>query len=803
MGLKLGHKIAYKQARTVLLIAILIGSVSTAVQIYLDLVQENRSSIESIERIVTLHKEAASSAVYRLDKISAKTVTDALITHPAIYNAELRDDFGDTLAKSFREPRQDNSLITQLAAEGFNINTHLEQSLEIKSANSSGFLYVDIDDQFLASDFAKRAVVSLSLGSIHAIILAFILLIFFYRYLSLPILKIVNWIEELRHDNQSANLPYIANDELGILVRQFSELWKDREEKTNQLNSSVAKLSRSEHFSRSIMDNAGDAMFLCYPDTKIVRVNNQAEKMLGAGQSTLKGSMLSNYSDQHFGTGLAEIFSQITTFEVLTYEDSFTTIERHIPVEARGIRINLNDEDYILVTTRDVTQRKQAERKIHELAYFDSLTKLPNRRLFVDRLSSAITLHKANGCFGAVFYLDLDRFKTINDSLGHSIGDEILCQVASRLNAVLPAKATCARFGGDEFVLLLPESAHSAELCAEKAAHLSEIILQELAKVYQISGQELYTSTSIGLTLFPDQTNKSEDILRQADTALYRAKSLGRNTFQFFDPEMQSSAQERLQIEKGLHQAIDNQEFELWFQPQYCNNLKMLGAEVLLRWNHPEKGLILPGGFIQVAEESGQIVEIGNWILEEAVKKLSGWIEIGLPESFDRLAINISPMQFMQVDFVPRVFETLERWGVPGSIVELEITENMLLHNFEVASNKMTLLKQKGLTFAIDDFGTGYSSLKYLQHLPLDILKIDRSFVTNLRLNSEDAAIVEVIIATAEKLNLSVIAEGVETVEERDVLAHLGCHCYQGYLYAKPMVEEAFLAELLQPATVE
>jgi EAL domain-containing protein (putative c-di-GMP-specific phosphodiesterase class I) len=261
---------------------------------------------------------------------------------------------------------------------------------------------------------------------------------------------------------------------------------------------------------------------------------------------------------------------------------------------------------------------------------------------------------------------------------------------------------------------------------------------------------------------------------------------------------MQSSAQERLLIEKGLYQALDKKEFQLWFQPQVQADGAIVGAEVLLRWMHPEKGVISPASFIQIAEESGQIVEMGQWVLTKSFEQLAQWKAQGLPASFKRLAINISPLQFMQVDFVGRFLTMLTDYKIPGELIELEITENMLLNNFEIASNKMRILKQRGISFAIDDFGTGYSSLRYLRYLPLDILKIDRSFVTNLRPSSEEAAIVEVIIATADRLGLTVIAEGVETEEERDTLLELGCLCFQGFFYARPMPAPLFYERLQQ-----
>jgi diguanylate cyclase (GGDEF)-like protein/PAS domain S-box-containing protein len=623
----------------------------------------------------------------------------------------------------------------------------------------------------------------------------FLLLI--YRYLSQPVLRIATWVNQLRNSNDYAGLPYTEPDEIGDLVSSFDKLWQERKQVADQLHNTIQDLSKSEHFSRSLMENAGDAMFLCLPDTTIVQTNNQAIETLGVTRDILEGKKLADFSQDYSSIQLQSLFDSIDAKQARTFEDVQVGKKHRFPIEARGIKLTLQDTSYILILARDITVRKEAERQIYDLAFFDTLTGLANRRLFLDRLTSSIELHQANQNYGAVLYLDLDRFKTINDSLGHGIGDKLLCEVSQRLIEILPVESTCARFGGDEFVVLLPEASDSSETCAEMVASIALKILDHMAIPFEIYNHLLYCTTSVGIAVFPDNTNGALDILRHADTALYRAKALGRNGFQFYDPEMQSSAQERLEIEKGLHQAIENNEFELWFQPQVGAGEQVIGAEALLRWHHPSKGMIFPGDFISIAEDSGQIIEIGNWVLAQGIQQLSLWVEQGLPESFRRLAINISPLQFMQVDFVDRVFDLMDTARLPGHMLELEITENMLLNNFEIASSKMKLLKQRGISFAIDDFGTGYSSLKYLRNLPLDILKIDRSFVTNLRPSSEDAAIVQVIIATADRLDLVVIAEGVETYAQRDTLLKLGCHVFQGYLYSKP-VPAADLYRLLQ-----
>ena len=799
MTFKFRHRIAFKQARAVLAISLVLGLISTGVQIYLDLQQEKRSSIAGIERFLALHEDTATRAVYNLNYVQAGEVTSTLISHPEISRAELVDDFGDRMSRHKRALSSPYSFLTQVGGYFFKFDTHFERDLKVETSRTGvAKLIIELDSSYIAHNFAFRAATGLLFGLLYNVVLAFVFLLFFYRYLSRPVVDILAWVNQLRKGEHCEQLPYSGKDEIGELVNSFAALWDDRKKMTDQLNNTICELSKSEHFSRTLMENAGDAMFLCHLDASVIEVNKQAMDTLGLRKEQIIGKKLARFSERYTEEELEELFQSITDTDVCTFEDLQTNREKKtFPVEARGIRISLNDELYILILARDITVRKEAEQQIFELAFFDTLTGLANRRLFVDRLSSSLELHYANESSGAVLYMDLDRFKTINDSLGHGIGDKLLCAIALRLSEVLPTEATCARFGGDEFVVLLPEAGTSDITCAEAAAHVSKKIIEHMGSPFHIDGHLLYCTISIGIAIFPIKDHSAQDILRHADTALYRVKALGRNSFQFYDPEMQSTAQERLQIEKGLHQAQANQEFVLWFQPQFCKEGNVIGAEVLLRWNHPEKGLVLPGDFINVAEESGQIAEIGQWVLEGSLKQLSLWKEQGLPESFRRLAINISPLQFMQVDFVERLIGYLEQTQLPGNMVELEITENMLLNNFEVASRKMFILKQRGISFAIDDFGTGYSSLRYLRYLPLDILKIDRSFVTGLGPSSEEAAIIEVIIAMADRLGLLVIAEGVETEKERDTLLQLGCHSFQGYLYSKP-VPAAQLYALLE-----
>ena len=433
-------------------------------------------------------------------------------------------------------------------------------------------------------------------------------------------------------------------------------------------------------------------------------------------------------------------------------------------------------------------ERESAEGKLNKLAYYDTLTGLNNRSMLMKMLNVNIKKSLKEGTQGALLYLDLDRFKTINDSLGHTIGDQLLIAVATRIEQWSHYNYVTARVGGDEFAVLIPS------YFGNEIEEVVQQLLETLSAPYIIDTHQLYCSSSIGIALFSGESNANIDVLRQADTALYRAKVHGRNTYQFYQPEMQSQIESVLNTEKGLHEALALNQLELFYQPQVNDHHEIVGAEALIRWNHPSKGIISPALFMPIAEETGQILPIGHWIIETAFERYAQWQAQGLlPKSFRRLAINISPLQFAQDSFVEQIDQALKEHGISGQSIELEITENLLLENVELARQKMAQLKKYNLHLSIDDFGTGYSSLRYLKHLDVDVLKIDRSFVTQLHQDESDQAIVDTILMIAKRLNLGVIAEGVENENELSALKRMGCKQFQGYLFDKPLNEEELL----------
>ncbi|CRI64631.1 putative Diguanylate cyclase [Thiocapsa sp. KS1] len=436
-------------------------------------------------------------------------------------------------------------------------------------------------------------------------------------------------------------------------------------------------------------------------------------------------------------------------------------------------------------TLTDITQRKAAEEEIRELAFFDPLTRLPNRRLLLDRLHLALASGRRQGFCGALFYIDLDDFKTLNDTLGHDQGDRLPQQVALRLSARIRESDTLARLGGDEFVVMIEHLSPNPVDAAIQAETLGSGLLGVLRQPYELDGQTHYSAASIGITLFDPQPIRVEELMKQADMAMYRAKAAGRNTMRFFDPSMQSEISARAALEAQLRLGIQNDRFRLHYQIQVDRDGTVIGAECLLRWHDPQGRLISPAVFIPLAEQSGLILPIGQWVLHTACIQLSDWATRA-PTAHLTLAVNISARQFRQTDFVDQVLACIEETGADPSRLKLEITESLLLDDVEGTIGKMIALKSRGVGFALDDFGTGYSSLSYLKRLPFDQLKIDRTFVLDVLTDTNAAAIARTIIALGRTLELAVIAEGVETEAQRDWLAAHGCHAYQGYLYGRP-----------------
>ena len=443
----------------------------------------------------------------------------------------------------------------------------------------------------------------------------------------------------------------------------------------------------------------------------------------------------------------------------------------------------------------DITMHKAAEEEIKSLAFYDPLTQLPNRRLLLDRLQQALVSSTRSGKEGALLFIDLDNFKTLNDTLGHDMGDLLLRQVALRLGSCVREGDTVARLGGDEFVVMLEDLSSEAIEAAAQTESISEKVIAALNVPYHLGTYEYHSTPSIGATLFNGQRHEIDELFKQADIAMYQAKKAGRNTLRFFDPQMQDTLNVRAALESDLRKALERSQFELYYQVQVDRSRRPFGAEALIRWIHPERGLVSPDQFIPLAEESELILHIGLWVLDTACAQLKKWEQDPLTRDLS-LSVNVSAKQLHQAYFVAQVQTAIRRHAIRPNLLKLELTESMLQGNIEDTIAIMNALKEIGVRFSLDDFGTGYSSLQYIKRLPLEQLKIDRSFVSDVVSDSSDKAIVNTIIAMAHSMNLNVIAEGVETEEQQTYLLGHGCANFQGYLFGKPVPVEQFEASL-------
>jgi len=449
----------------------------------------------------------------------------------------------------------------------------------------------------------------------------------------------------------------------------------------------------------------------------------------------------------------------------------------------------------------DISERKASEQRIHRLAYYDALTHLPNRTLFQDRLHTALQSAERQKSWVVLMFLDLDRFKPINDSLGHAAGDRMLKEMATRLLGCVADDDTVARMGGDEFTLLLQPRA-SREMALNRAIHVAEQILASLVRPFVLEGREFFVTASIGIALSPQDGNELSQLMKNADTAMYHAKGMGKNGYSFFDVSMNTNARKQLQLLQDLRNALEHEQFRLYYQPKFdAVSGRPVGAEALLRWEHPQQGLLLPDKFIELAEKTGLIIPIGDWVLNEACRQMQVWFAQGYHDW--RIAVNLSALQFCHAGLVKSVAKALERHQLPANSLTLEITETTAMSDADASMTVLQGLWYMGVDLSIVDFGTGYSGLMYLKRLPANELKIDRGFVRDLEHDGDDAAIVSAIVALGQALGLRIVAEGVETDAQQSFLTRLGCNSLQGYLLGHPLPAAGFMADIQRAEQLE
>ena len=578
------------------------------------------------------------------------------------------------------------------------------------------------------------------------------------------------------------------------LIKENKQYQLNLEQKVQER---TLELKQSEKRYRSLVANIPVGLYRYTPGTtsSFITANPAASKILG--YDNVDELLASNpddiYVNDHDG---GELLEQLLTFgEVLGKELQIKHQNGSHTWAAVTAHVVKNDDgtvQHIDTMIEDISKRREAEEQIKHLAYYDRLTDLPNRTLLLYQLRGAIKECIKNGTQGGIIFVDLDRFKMINDSLGHITGDIFLQRVARRLTTLLNEDETVARIGGDEFAVLFSSIHTSSKDARHILQAIAENIRKELARAIHIGNHELYITASLGIALYPEGADNAEEVLKHASTAVSRLKKTERNKSIFYQPDMQDAATQRLEIEKELRGAIDRDELQLYYQPQVDGTGTIFGTEALIRWEHPQRGIVSPGDFIPVAEETGLILSIGEWVILTACMQLKQWQEQNIGDALRHVSVNVSPWQFRQPDFAEIVNRTIGRSGVDPAKITIEITEGVALNNLEDTIGKMLALKQQGIRFSIDDFGTGYSSLSYLDRLPLDQLKIDRSFIQGITDNSSFASIVSTIIVMADSMGFDVVAEGVETISELNFLLEKNCDAFQGFYFSKPLPASDF-----------
>jgi len=788
---RLSRSLFIKQAVLTLTLAVVLSLLSSFVQVLEGISTEKQNINRFFGDILTIVEKPIAEATFRLDKTFIKQQIDSLLLNPSVARVEVKDESGKVFVSG--QSTQTHFFLSQSTADFLlpDLSSYHRSLILRKPYFKAGQLIIWPEKQVLAENFLIKHASILMYNLVKDLLFAFIISVFFYFLITHPLERLTQVFTSIEEDLDRPFPDILSRrhrlDEFGRLYVSFARLWQ-------KLKKTKDELERSYTHSIAVIEHAADGILLLDQDFKVVYLNAAARTMLGEqAQSTLSQSAQKVLDDETFNTIKRHIDTMPSDMP-LTLETLFKGAEKDIPVEIHLAQFDLQGKVEILLLVRDVTERIEAQEHIHQLAYYDPLTKLPNRQLLMDKIDGYLNHDIQEGQFGALILIDLDRFSTINDALGHNVGDKLLIRVAEELSLLERESIVLARMGGDEFAFFVMEMDKQTEVEAFIKAFAQKVLVL-CATSQEIDQHSMHISASIGVVLFSGENWQVETIVKQADTALYRAKESGRNTYVIYENTMQAISDLRLEKEKSLHRAIELGLFELYYQPQVNNLGELIGAEALIRWNDGEQGFISPNDFIPLAEELGLIVDIGLWVMDTAFSQVSKWLEEGVWFPSWRISINVSPVQFQQYGFLAMLKEKIDKYQLPTSCVDLEITENMLLTDLESSLEKMNLIREMGVHLSVDDFGTGYSSLKYLKILPINRLKIDQSFVRDLLNDKGNEAIVFSIIALSKAFNVSVLAEGVESVAQFERLQEIGCYFYQGYLFSRPVSSSQFVNE--------
>lgn len=753
--------------------------------------QKNQQAISLAQNVAT------SSSVWMAsrDFSGLQNIMSGLRRYPDLDSVIIFDNSGQILAHSNPELRgkyldnfPEDPILEVLQSD----KTMIDVVAPIVLANSHiGWVRLVIGQQQMAKRLAEIQRNGF-MFTLLAIVLVMLFSIIVTRKMTQRLAKIQQVAKQIKLGERSARTQIVGEDESSQLAHQFDQMLDTLDKREREVEQSHQALKESEERLSKVMSITGEGIWDWDIKADQLSVNPSWLFIFAKSDAHLQLSAQS-YFDMVHPDDLADVQDKLQ--KSLHGEGSYFSEHRIIRGDGRIIWVQDHGDVIerdpqgnalrMLGSIFDFSDRKKMEEEIKKLAFFDVLTHLPNRRLLLDRLHSAMLASERSKHYAALMFIDLDNFKTLNDTLGHDKGDELLQQVADRLSVSVRRMDTVARLGGDEFVVMLTEIGTDQHLSIIHAQQVAEKLMATLNQDYHLAGRQYRCSPSIGITLFCGQTITVDELLKQADLAMYQAKSSGRNTLRFYDPVMQTEISHRAELEADLRIAIEAQQFELHYQKQLDADGRLKGYEALIRWHHPVRGLVSPMEFIPLAEENGMILEIGLWVMRQACQQLASWRNN--PQFNDlTIAVNVSARQFHHEKFVNQVLDSIQQTGANPKRLIIELTESLLAQDTDDIYQKMSQLKAEGVRFSLDDFGTGYSSLSYLKRLPFDQLKIDQGFVRDILDDPNDAAIARAIIALAEALGLNVLAEGVETESQKQALLEMGCLYYQGFLFSRP-----------------
>lgn len=793
--------ISFQLAKIGIILAFVLSFLLSSVQLYLDFLNQEKELKTLIDRVIQVATPPAVRSVSTLDDELSYEVVNGLLRYGFIYEVVIYDDTGNVLAQgSSTRPEVKTRWLTSKITENTREYT-ANLLLPGYSDGTSGSIRFSVDMDLALEGFYNRSQTALMTGLLRNMFLVLLLFVVFYYTLTKPLVRLSREINDINPDHPGVNrltqLPAQRKDELAQLIASSNQLLDIVELSLAKRRAVELALRKSEEHLRQIIDH----LPVMIGARNIAGYYLFANKALATELGYTPDQMRNLHVRQLLKNSVFDIDTMLQNdYRVIRGNEELDVIEERF-INATGKQLFLQthimplafyDEKVALIVSVDITERKNAQAKMEFMAHHDALTGLPNRLQLVERLEHELRRAERHGYFGAVLFIDLDQFKTINDSLGHPVGDRVLEVVATRLQQSVREEDLVARLSGDEFVVVLTVLDQHIETAALRAGEISEKIRAIISQPYMYDSMELRVTCSVGVVVYPDKNNSVHELLRYADTAMYQVKEKGRDSIEFFNEEMADKVSRQLTMEGDLHRALDESQFELYYQPKInIQTGRVVGAEALLRWNHPAKGMVSPVDFIPVLETSGMIIDVGQWVLEASCKTLVKWDRAGIWKPGMKMSINISPRQFRRDAFVDDVIATLKKYPIPEASLDMEITEGIVIQRVDDAIATMTTLSERGISFSLDDFGTGYSSISYLKRLPVSTLKIDKGFVRDIIDDRNDRVLVETIITMGRLLDMELVAEGVEAVEQLAILKSFGCDYYQGYLssQAVPLAE--------------